>query len=123
LSFSHTSGHGHVPIGYCALEYRARDDDSASAKLERIILIADKSETGELRIRVHPDWRTIVTAEDQPMMAELFEDFAERSQRDSESLLQQLSALNVGPLVTYDAGQDISTRADLTELSNSFELI
>jgi DNA polymerase III gamma/tau subunit len=57
------------------------------------------------------------------MMAELFEDFAERSQRDSESLLQQLSALNVGPLVTYDAGQDISTRADLTELSNSFELI
>ena len=123
MSFSQTSGHGHVPIGYCALEYRARDDDSASAKFERIILIADKSEMGELRIRVHPDWRSIVTAEDQPMMEELFEDFAERSQQDSESLLQRLSALNVGRLVTHDAGQDISTRSDLKELSNSFKLI
>jgi len=78
---------------------------------------------GELRIRVHPDWRSIVTAEDQPMMEELFEDFAERSQQDSESLLQRLSALNVGRLVTHDAGQDISTRSDLKELSNSFKLI
>ena len=78
---------------------------------------------GELRIRVHPDWRTPVTAEDQPMIAELFEDFAKRARLDPESLLQQLTALNVGPLVTHDAGQEISTRADLKELSSSFELI
>jgi hypothetical protein len=51
-----------------------------------------------------------------PTLQALFDDFKERAKLDSEGLLQQLSALSVGPLVTFDAGQELAERPDLRRL-------
>ena len=110
------------PIGYCALEFKARDEDSPLANLERVVLIVVRSGR-ELAVHVHPNWTGIVEAEDLPVIRELFEDFSERARSDPESLLRQLATLGVGKLVTYSAGKALTSRPDLAELFDRFESI
>lgn len=110
------------PIGYCALEYRAHDEDSALANIERVVSIVARSGK-EIAIRVHPNWVGIVEAEDLPVIRDLFSDFAERALSDPESLLRQLATLGVGKLVTYSAGKALTACPDLEELFNGFESI
>jgi hypothetical protein len=120
VSFSPTSNSGDFPIGYCALEYSAHDDESLSSNIEKVILIASRPTSGELSIRVHPNWRQITISADYPYLKELLDDLAERVRLDSDALLKQLSSLSVGPLHTYDVGQTISDRTDLLQLWDSF---
>ena len=117
------SDRGDFPIGYCALEYRAPDNEVLSTDLERIILIATKLRRGELSIKVHPDWHKIAIPEDHAYLQAIFDDFAERTRLDPESLLKQLSTLSVGPLQTYDVGQMLADRPDLLQLFDRFKEI
>jgi hypothetical protein len=108
------------PIGYCTLEYCARNDESFSSDIEKVILIAIGLTTGELSIRVHPDWRQIVISADHSYLQSTLDDLAQRARRDPESLLRQISTLSVGPLQTYDVGQTLADRPDLLRLLDRF---
>jgi hypothetical protein len=112
-----------VPIGYCALEYVARGNDSSTTNIKKVVLIVVGSSSGELSTRVHPDWHNIAGTEEREIFQALFDDVKERASLDPESLLEQLSSLSVGPLQTYDTGQTIADRPDLLELFMAFREI
>jgi hypothetical protein len=116
VSFSPTSDSGDFPIGYCALGYSARDDESLSSNIEKVILIAIRPTSGELSIRVHPKWLEITAPADHRYLKAMFDDLSERARMDPDGLLQQLCSLSVGPLRTYDFGQTLSDRLDLLQL-------
>jgi len=117
------SDRGDFPIGYCALEYKAPDDESLSPDPDRVILIVNMCAEGELSIRVHPDWRNTEVSEDHAVLQALFDDLRERASLDPEGLLKQLSSLSVGPMQTYDAGQTLADRPDLLQLFDRFQEI
>lgn len=68
-------------------------------------------DTGQLQILVHPRMREIVTPEDWNYVDSLFKDFRIRARSDESSLFKQISSLNFGPLVTEDAGGDLTEHA------------
>jgi hypothetical protein len=117
------SDRGNFPIGYCALEYKARGDDSVSSDPHKVISIINRSAEGELTIRVRPDWRNTARAEDHAVLQALFDDLRERASLDPEVLLKQLSSLGVGALQTYHVGQTLADRPDLLQLFEGFEKI
>ena len=116
------SDRGEFPIGYCALEYRARDDESSSDPKD-VILIVAKQTSGELSIRVHPDWRKIARLADHSTLQAVFDDLPERALLDPESLIKQLSYLSVGPLNAYEAGQALADHPDLLQMFSRFREI
>jgi hypothetical protein len=120
VSFSPTSDRGDFPIRYCALEYSARDDEFLSSNIEKVILIANRQGSGELAMRVHPNWRQITIPADHPYLEAMFHDLAERARMDSDALLKQLSSLSFGPLHTHDAGQTLADRPYLLQLYDQF---
>jgi hypothetical protein len=120
VSFSRTSDTGEYPIGYCALEYSARDDEPLSSNIEKVILIVARQASGELLIRVHPNWQGIANTADHAYLKSTLNDVEERAHLDPGSLIKQLSTLSVGPLRTYDAGPTLAARPDLLQLYVSF---
>jgi hypothetical protein len=120
VSFSPPSDRGDFPIGCCALEYSARDDESLSSNIEKVILIANRQRSGELSIRVHSNWRQIVIPADHDYLQATLDDLAARARIDPESLLKQVSTLSVGPLQTYHAGQTLADHPDLLHLFDRF---
>lgn len=117
------SDRGDIPIGYCALEYRAPDDESVSPDSKNVILIVSRLADGDLSIRVHPDWRKTASADAHSILPALFDDLRERARRDPESLFRQLASLSVGVLQTYDFGQTLADRPDLLQLFDHFQEI
>jgi hypothetical protein len=116
VSFDLNTDSGQPRIGFCALAYKSHDHDDVGPNIESVIVIITRSRRSDISIRVHPYWRRIASSEDVPTLQALFDDFKERAKLDSEGLLQQLSALSVGPLVTFDAGQELAERPDLRRL-------
>jgi len=117
------SDSGDFPIGYCALEYRAPDDDSVSSDPNKVILIINRSAEGELSIRVHPNWRNTARSDDHATLQALLDDLKERASLDPEGLLKQLSSLSVGALQTYNVGQSLADRPALLQLFEGFQEI
>jgi hypothetical protein len=75
---------------------------------------------GQLRFLVNPEWRSIVQTSDLAYLESLVQDFLERAKREPEELFAQLSALGVGPLVTYRVGSQVSDYQALEKLCSSF---
>ena len=73
-----------------------------------------------LRTLVHPHWRTIVQAEDLDYIESLFLDFPERTRLHPDELIQQLSLLSVGPLVTHESGPKLANFPAILELCSWF---
>ena len=107
--------------GYCALEYRAHDEEISD--LERVIAIVKHPTIGGLVVRVHPEWRRIALAEDHQTLETLFADFAARALSNGDELFRQLSHLSVGPLVTFETGRNLDDNPRLLELWHHFERI
>jgi hypothetical protein len=78
---------------------------------------------GSLRFFVHPELRAIVLDNDLPYLESLFKDFLERAMLNSADLFKQLSSLGVGPLVTHEAGSNISDHPSLLNMCSRFEQI
>jgi hypothetical protein len=108
-----------APLRFCVLSYSA-DDDQPHSDVTKVIALVTVSEGGEAAIRVHPEWGNIVLAKDQDYVENLFRDFKERTKNDSEALFRQLSALSVGPLITYDTGPNLAEHPAYLELMRWF---
>ncbi len=85
-----------------------------------IILIVLENANGDLRFLVDPDWRALVQAEDREYFESLLADFPERAKEQPATLFKQLTSLEVGPLVTQEAGEQISDHPPLLKLSARF---
>lgn len=70
-------------------------------------------EDSSLRILVDPQLRMMVERDDWLCLDALLKDFRERARTDPYALFEQLSSLNVGPLVTEIVGIRISDHPTL----------
>jgi hypothetical protein len=75
---------------------------------------------GGLRFLVDPGWRAVVRAEDVEYTESLLSDFLDRAKEQPATLFNQLSSLEVGPLVTQETGERISDHPFLLELYSRF---
>lgn len=119
MNFEGRKDSGDSLNGYCALEYRAHDEEFPD--LDRVIAIVRRSQIGGASVRVHPDWRTIATHDDRTLIEELFRDFESRALSDSDGLLAQISMLSVGPLTTFETGRDLDESPGLRQLWDRFK--
>jgi hypothetical protein len=75
---------------------------------------------GRLRLLVHPELHTVVANNDLSYLESLLKDFLERAKQHPAALFKQLSSLGVGPLVTHEAGSNISDHQHLLNLCSRF---
>jgi len=85
-----------------------------------VILLVLRDEEGDLRFLVHPELRNIVQEEDSTYVESLLRDFQVRAQLHPDALFEQISSLSVGPLVTHEAGSDLSNHPQLGQLCSKF---
>lgn len=112
---SNPSGH------YCALAYRPTHAEGKELPQNiQIVLLAFESSAGNLTLLVSTSLTKIVRVEDRPYFDELFQDLRERTLLDPEALLQQLSSLSVGPLVTHRTGIVSADDQYLTDFCSDF---
>ena len=116
-----TGKHGEgLVLQFCALEHRPQNLTIGASPSAPVILLVLRDEGGSLHFLVHPEFRTLVPPEQLDYFETLLRDFAERAKVDPEALFKQLSSLGVGPLVTKEAGSDLSEYPDLQKLSEQF---
>jgi len=107
-------------IRFCALEYQAQGEANAGSRTASVILLVLRDEEGDLRFLVHPELRNIVQEEDSTYVESLLRDFLVRAELHPDALFEQISSLSVGPLVTHEAGSDLSNHPQLGQLCSKF---
>jgi hypothetical protein len=90
---------------------------------DSIILFVLEDGVGSLRFLVHPELHTVVRDNDLSYLESLFKDFLERAKLNPAALFTQLSSLGVGPLVTHEAGSNISDHPHILNMCSRFEQI
>jgi hypothetical protein len=105
---------------FCALGYRPQGWSGGSSQAELVVLLVLADEGGSLRFLVRPELHTVVTGKDLSYIESLLKDFLERAKRDPSALFKQLSSLGIGPLVTQEAGSNISDHPPLLNLCSRF---
>lgn len=85
-------------LQFCTLEYRGHSIETHALREATIILLTLKNEEDNLNFLVHPKWRSIVEKHDLYYIESLFLDFLERARSEPAALMEQLSALVIGPL-------------------------
>jgi hypothetical protein len=101
---------------FVALEYRAKDQNRSAS----LILIVLEDADGSLHFLIHPEWRRIVQTDELDYFQSLLRDFSERAELHPRDLMNQLSSLAVGPLVTYETGTNILDYPFLGEICSGF---
>ena len=86
-----------------------------------MVILALSNEDDNLRFFMHPELNKIVQERHWTYIESLLLDFRERADLDRDSLFQQISDLSVGPLVTAEAGSDISDYPVLLDLRSRFK--
>ena len=84
------------------------------------MLLVLRDEEDRLRFLVHPEWRTIVQAEDLNYLESLFQDFLERAKLHPGALFEQLCSLGVGPIAAQRIGLNPDDHPSVRELSTGF---
>lgn len=105
---------------FCALEYSTSDVRSPTLDDAQVIAFVTLFGEDDLEIRVHPEWETMVNPRDRAYLAALYRDLKERTGMDPQALFRQFSALDVGPLITYEVGSDLHERPEYIGLLASF---
>jgi hypothetical protein len=121
LNAAHLDGDASPLSEFCALAYWTATGIEASPEPAPAIVLVLREKQGRLRFLVHPGWRTIVCGEDLVLIESLLRDFAERAKLHPDELFKHLSSLGVGPLVTQEAGSDISEHPSIEEMSLRFK--
>ena len=70
---------------------------------------------------VHPESRAIVPDNDLAYIESLILDLCARAMLNPADLFKQLSSLGVGPLVTHEAGSNLSDHPSLLNMCSRFE--
>jgi hypothetical protein len=120
LNADHLDADGSPQVEFCALEYRPQAWSEASSGAALVIVLVLRDKERGLRFLVHPELRNIVGEEDIVFIESLLLDFSERAKLHPAALFNQLCSLGVGPLVTQEAGSDISEYPPIKELSSRF---
>jgi hypothetical protein len=92
--------------------YQGLGSETAPSAQQRVLLIAILDTADHLSILVDPAWRDFVSSEDLEYLESLLEDLKPRAQLDSRGLFVQLTALDLGPVVT----SEVKTFDDLKDL-------
>lgn len=79
-----------------------------------------KDPDGNVQVRIHPNWRSLVQSEDLVYFQSVSRDFLERAKEQPEDLVAQIASLGVGPLVTKAFGANLKDHPELHELSSTF---
>jgi len=110
----------HSEVQFCLLAYRPQNCALRSSRAASVILLVVLEQSGSLRFLVDPNFREIVRGEDLPYLESLLKDFSRRARLHPAALFIQLSQLEVGPLVTQDAGSSLSEHPAVMELLTRF---
>src|SRR6185312_14704173 len=108
------------PLRFCALAYQPPDVAISQPDQSRLLAFVTSSSDGEVALHIRPRWEEIVGSCDRSYLGVLFRDFKDRAKSDPELMFRLLSSLAVGPLVTYDAGTDLSEHPEYWTLWASF---
>ncbi len=92
-------------------------DSPVSAPL--ILLLLNGTQP-ELRLLVHPDFRSIVLPEDFEFIEPLIRDFAVRARLHPADLFKHLSTLEHGPLITQQVGENLPEFPELEKQCAQF---
>jgi hypothetical protein len=115
------SEYNHSTARFCAVAYEPTGAPQKSLTLQNVVLIFLTFGSGSgADVRLNPEWSTIVAPDDHAYFREILSDLGERAEFDPESLMDQLSNLNVGPLVTWEAGTRLSSHPDLLRMYEQF---
>jgi hypothetical protein len=120
LNASHLDADGNPQVEFCTLEYRPQNWKIASSGVAPVIVLVLRDKDRGLRFLVHPELRKVVQGKDFVFIESLLLDFSERAKLHPAALLKHLCSLGVGPLVTQEAGSDISEYPPIKELSSRF---
>jgi hypothetical protein len=111
------------PGQYCVLVYRASGSEFSPLGDEAPVLLAHLSPDSGLSLFVNSRWHDIVAHEHQEYFRSLLEDFALRAKSDRGRLFQQITSLEVGPIVTRDVGQWDTRDDSVNALYSAFEKV
>jgi hypothetical protein len=109
------------PEQYCVLAYRASGSGFSTLGGDEPILLAHLSSDIGLSLFISSRWREIVAHEHLDYLRSLLEDFALREKSDPGGLFQQITSLEVGPLVTRHVGEWDSRDDRVKALEFEFE--
>jgi len=90
-------------IRFCVLAYSPGDAAEGPSPDDRDILLLIENTSGAVLL-INPDWQELIRAADVEYLGALLTDFRHRAKLDARRLFEQASELNVGPLLTRDAG-------------------
>jgi hypothetical protein len=86
----------------CILMYQASEHYGGKPIPGTDLLVATIKETGELSLFVNAQWRDFVSSKHQEYMHDLFEDCKARKRVEPEVLFQEVSHLQVGPILVRE---------------------
>lgn len=102
------------------MEYNPPSLIPAPAHVPPIFVLAISDSRDDLHFFVNPEWPAIVQDEDSEYIESLLRDWVDRAGMQPEALFKQLSSLGVGPLLTREDGDDLSSNAAYAGLLSTF---
>jgi hypothetical protein len=113
---SHSPAQQFTALAYSADDLLPPPIDPASV----IIILVFDPEASTLEARIEPHWDRVVLEHDREYISTVLEDFRQRIRLDPIHLLEQISNLNVGPLVTAASGFDLGSNPEILNLFEKF---
>jgi hypothetical protein len=108
--------HEQSRLRFCFLAYNKADGESIPPSPHALpFLVALESPGGELGLFIRPDWESFVPVVDHQFIQSLLVDLKDRLSYEPSAVFEQLSTLDLGPLVTCEVG---SLASDDPELSD-----
>jgi len=86
----------------CFVAYKRHSVERETSAKQRVLLIAILDTADTLSILVDPTWPEFISLEDHSYLEALLQDLKPRAQFDARGLFVQLTALNLGPVVTVE---------------------
>lgn len=105
---------------FCRLEYRLPQDRETLSHDHFVIALLIE-EAGNLRVFVDPTWSRKVGYADRDYIAAILSDFKSRIDFDPDAVFNQITSLNLGPLVTHDLGTLPNDDPRLTGMANGLQ--
>jgi hypothetical protein len=88
-----------------------------------VLLLVQHVDHDGLKLRIAPEWTTLVEDADRDYLTEVLTDWKKRATSDPQGLFNQIATLSVGPLVVRQVGSRLSESPYLLDLVKDFQEI
>ena len=88
---------------YCLLAYSPSHGTEFPSADDRPVMLLLKT-LSRLVVMIEPDWREFIMLADREYLDSVIADIRRRAELDPAALFQQATELNLGPLITQEAG-------------------